>query len=118
MPLWPKTCSALARAPGDVCGMVKARRVFHCLLSCCGEEEGASAFVFEFRRTRKRVVFPFFSSMPETRMSSPYNSAASGEQIAALLPLLSCATSSAARDVDVVSCRSRPGSAVERNGVH
>lgn len=72
----------------------------------------------EFRISRNRVIFPFFSSIPETRMSRLYSSAARFEHIAALVPVLSAATSSAAREVDVVSWRSRPGSWVERKGVH
>lgn len=67
---------------------------------------------------RKRVMLPFFSSIPETRMSRLYNSAARKEQMAALVPDLSEATISAAREVDVVSCLSRPGSIDDRNGVH
>lgn len=71
-----------------------------------------------FWRIRKRVVFPFRSSMLGTRTSRPYNSAASVEQIAALSPLVSPATSSAALDVDVVSTRSVCRRCCVRKGVH
>ena len=67
---------------------------------------------------RNLVVLPFISSIPSARMSRPKTSAAMLLDIAALVPLVSEATSSAAFEVEDVSIRSAWARYLVRNGVH
>jgi hypothetical protein len=79
---------------------VNVTRDFH-VASEIGVEEGDGEVAL--RRTRKRVVFPARSFIPLANTSSPKTFAAAALDSAALVPEVSCATSSAARDVEDTS---------------